>query len=107
MLIKNKFRHNCKKIMNHYGLSSQLLKTIEELDELREAIFDFIDKDERTLTESNGKQITVKEHLIEEMADVEVMLFQLEYALDCTKQENVVKLNKTNRQLKRIKEEGV
>ena len=107
MLIKNKFRRNCKKIMNHYGLSSQLLKTIEELDELREAIFDFIDKDERTLTESNGKHITVKEHLIEEMADVEVMLFQLEYALDCTKQENVVKLNKTNRQLKRIKEEGV
>lgn len=51
-----------RKIANHYGLEAQKEKTIEELEELIEAI---------------KKNDT--ENMIEEMADVTIMIYQLNY----------------------------
>lgn len=53
-------------IINHYGKENQIRKAIEELDELKEA-----------LNENH-----TKDHIIEEMADVLVMLTQLALIYD-------------------------
>lgn len=53
-------------IINHYGKEHQIRKAIEELDELKEA-----------LNENH-----TKDHIIEEMADVLVMLTQLALIYD-------------------------
>ena len=53
-------------IINHYGKDNQIRKAIEELDELKEA-----------LNENH-----TKDHIIEEMADVLVMLTQLALIYD-------------------------
>lgn len=53
-------------IIEHYGKDNQIRKAIEELDELKEA-----------LNENH-----TKDHIIEEMADVLVMLTQLALIYD-------------------------
>ena len=53
-------------IINHYGKENQIRKAVEELDELKEA-----------LNENH-----TKDHIIEEMADVLVMLTQLALIYD-------------------------
>lgn len=53
-------------IIEHYGKDNQIRKVIEELDELKEA-----------LNENH-----TKDHIIEEMADVLVMLTQLALIYD-------------------------
>lgn len=79
-------------IAHHYGLESQLNQTTEECGELITAINKF-------------KRYGDVEHLIEEMADVEVMLDQLKYLLKCEDSIHDIKEYKINRQLKRIDEE--
>lgn len=53
-------------IIEHYGKENQIRKAIEELDELKEAL------------EENH----IKDHIIEEMSDVLVMLTQLALIYD-------------------------
>lgn len=84
---------NIEKIAVHYGLLHQLGKTIEELDELRRAIFGIL-KGSDTL-----------EHLQEEIADVKIMLAQIQFLLG---QDSVVadyEVKKISRQLGRIEKE--
>ena len=77
-----------KHIADHYGLKHQLGKCKEELGELIEAIDSF---DERAI--------------IEEVADVEIMLSQIKYLRDIPdEQVDVVKKYKIQRQLRRIKD---
>lgn len=82
------------KIADHYGLHHQLMKTVEELNELSLECAKSWDK----------RSITV--NLISELADVEVMLSQIKY-LGKIEQSDIdeVKAYKINRQLKRIAEE--
>lgn len=79
----------CKIIFSHYGEEHQKKQLIQELGELIVAIT----KDDL-------------ENVIEEMADVEVMLdqFKINYPKINNKIDTVM-LNKVNRQLRRIKEE--
>ena len=79
----------CKMIFSHYGEEHQKKQLIQELGELIVAIT----KDDL-------------ENVIEEMADVEVMLdqFKINYPKINNKIDTAM-LNKVNRQLRRIKEE--
>ena len=79
-----------KKILDHYGAENQIRKTIEELDELKEAL--------------EGGHNT--EHILEECADVMIMLNQLSWIYDFDKEmTNVMMEYKIERTLLRIREE--
>lgn len=75
------------KIAEHYGLK-QFDKTLEELDELAEAI--------------NERDI---QHMTEEIADVEIMTAQLKMLLDAESDVEQMKRFKVDRQLRRMEAE--
>ena len=78
-----------KYIADHYGLEHQIGKCKEELGELIEAIDSL---DERAI--------------IEEIADVEIMISQIKYLRDIPdEQVDVIKKYKISRQLTRIAKE--
>ena len=82
------------KIINHFGLRNQLKKLNEECYELIEAITDYEDDYAR-----NG----TKENIIEEMADVMVLLRQFQGHYNITDIDIAFKmLYKTNRTIERI-----
>lgn len=81
--------NDLKFIANHYGLKHQLVKCKEELVELIEAL--------------GGSSDT---HIVEEIADVEIMLSQIKYLRDIPdEQVDVIKQYKISRQLTRIAKE--
>ena len=83
-----------KKIANHYGLHKQLRQTVEEMAELTQVIC----KAERYDLDM------VRDHLAEEVADVSIMIEQLEYLLG----DNLIakiREEKIKRQLERISNE--
>ncbi|WP_455048026.1 hypothetical protein [Mogibacterium diversum] len=75
-------------IANHYGLEHQLGKCKEELGELLEAIDSAND-----------------EAIIEEIADVEIMTYQLKHLMCADRVVDLYKDYKIARQLRRIAEE--
>lgn len=80
-----------KKIANHYGLRRQLWQTVEETAELTQVIC----KTERYDMD------TVRDHLVEEVADVSIMIDQIVYLLG----DNMIakiREEKIKRQLERI-----
>ena len=79
-----------KRLACHYRLCNQLKKCLEELGELQEAIEGYIDVND------------TKDHVIEEIADVEVMTAQLQLLLDAEEEVERVKEFKINRQIERI-----
>ena len=92
------------KIINHYGVLHQLKYFQSEVFELNEAIIKQVyDKYLHCSVEDES----LKEHITEEIADVQVMLdqFRLYYDIDL---EEVKKIGryKVNRQLERIKNEN-
>ena len=76
-------------IAHHYGLESQLNQTTEECGELITAINKF-------------RRFGNKDTLYEEKADVEIMLGQLKYLLNCEHFVADMKEDKLNRQLHRM-----
>ena len=89
------------KIANHYGLQRQLEKFGEELAELDEAYSKYMAK----LNQCN-EDISL-EPLIDELADVKIMIAQMEYLLECEKEVADRVEFKLERQLDRMKVEGV
>ena len=92
------------KIINHYGVMPQLKYIHSEYFELDEAIISYENdpevRDEET--EENYKR-----NIAEELADVMVMLKQLQYYYEISdKQIEDIMNFKIDRQLKRIKEEN-
>lgn len=83
---------NLTKVSEYFGSEKQLLKLVEELDELKEAIINFTD----------GKD--TKEHVIEEIADVENLLYQITDLWDCSNFLNIVKDYKAARTVWRLSE---
>jgi NTP pyrophosphatase (non-canonical NTP hydrolase) len=82
-----------KKIANHYGLRRQLWQTVEETAELTQVIC----KAERYDLD------TVRDHLVEEVADVSIMIEQLEYLLGDSRITQI-KAEKIERQKRRIED---
>lgn len=93
-----------KIIADHYGYESQSRQCIEEMAELTQAINKF------WRACGNG-QATEKdvgeclENIQEEIADVQIMLWQIEYLLSAENMIEEMIEKKLNRQLKRIEEE--
>ena len=90
-----------KIIAEHYGYEAQSRQCIEEMAELMQAI----NKLWRSighgqLTEKSFKECL--ENLTEEMADVQIMLWQMEYLLLSGQEVNQMIEKKLDRQLERI-----
>ena len=86
--MKKQTEQYIQKIAEYYGLDNQLNKTIEECAELIQALV----------------KLESRENTIEEIADVQIMLKQMLYLLDCEKEVEKVMEYKINRQLERIKQ---
>lgn len=84
-----------RNIAEHYGLRKQMRQTIEEMAELTQVIC----KAERYDLD------TVRDHLVEEVADVSIMIDQLEYLLGDSRIAQI-KAEKIERQKRRIEDAG-
>lgn len=84
-----------RNIAEHYGLRVQMRQLIEEMAELTQVIC----KSERYDLD------TVREHLVEEVADVEVVLEQVDYLLGDSRIAQI-KAEKIARQKRRIEDAG-
>lgn len=80
-----------KTIADYYGLRSQMRQLIEEMAELTQVIC----KAERYDLD------TVRDHLVEEIADVEIVLEQVDYLLGDSEVQRI-KAEKIARQKRRI-----
>ena len=87
--------NDLSRIAEHYGLRVQMRQLVEEMAELTQVIC----KSERYDLE------TVRDHLVEELADVDVVLSQVKYLLGDNAFEKI-RNEKIERQLKRIEMEG-
>jgi len=94
------------KIVNHYGIRKQLKYFQSEIFELDEAIIDYENYEELVDIEKNTKK-DLKSHIVEEIADVTVMLKQFQYYYDISDEEieNIMNF-KIERQLERIEKEN-
>lgn len=93
-------REDCLKIIDHYGINHQQRKLAEEVFELQEAIFaNWYDIDGVT-------NVGYVEHIREEIADVIVILKQIQYYYEIPDEEieDVMKY-KVQRTLKRMEKE--
>ena len=91
-------KENLMKIINNYGIMEQLKYIHSEYFELDEAIINY----EWTKYVNDNKK-----HIVEELADVMVMLKQFQYYYGINDEEIEEIINyKIERQLNRIKEEG-
>lgn len=87
-------REKMMQIADHYGYGGQSRQLIEEMAELTVAI------------NKKWRDDTVgTESIIEEIADVEIMLEQIKYLLGCDWEVFKTKLTKVDRQIARIKDE--
>lgn len=85
---------NLKTIAEHYGLRHQLMKLVEELNELA------------LECAKSYREDSITVNLINEIADVEVMLAQIKYLAKIEQSDiDEVKLYKIKRQLGRIAKE--
>lgn len=83
-------------LINHYGTLNQKLIAIEEMAELQKAIVKHI----RQESEENINSV------IEEIADVQVMLEQLKMIFSCRTKIDEIMDAKIDRQIKRIMDES-
>lgn len=90
-------KQQCKQIFEQYGEENQLEKLKEELNELYEAVVDF----QENQSEAN------RNHLAEELADVEIVSKQVKSAVAGDELVNQFIQYKLNRQLKRIENENL
>lgn len=91
-------------IANHYGYDAQSRQCIEEMAELTQAI----NKWWRVCGNGQNTEKSIAEcryNLVEEIADVFIMLCQLEYLLDLELEVSKMSTKKLDRTLERIKEE--
>ena len=84
-----------KLIINHYGLTNQLKKLSEEVYELQEAI----------LLDVNDEESF--KHILEERADVEILLSQIDLYFDINYSDLIGEMvKKVKRQIERIDNEN-
>ena len=102
-------KENLLKIIQHYGVNAQQRQFAEETFELQEAITMY--EQERSLKDLLdikivGSDVSKKQHIAEEIADVMVMLNQFKAYYDIPNEMILVFMRgKVNRQLERIKNE--
>lgn len=80
-----------KNALKHYGANSQRIVAIEEMSELIKELCKVARCEENIA------------HIAEEIADVRIMLDQMEILFDCRKQVELMESEKLERLLKRMK----
>jgi len=95
------------KALNTYGVENEMIKTVEELSELSQALCKSLIRlnytKEKTSLEDDLKFV---DNIFEEMADVEIMLEQCKIMFQCGKEVNKWKQKKIERLERRLREEG-
>lgn len=98
-------KENLLKIINHYGLMEQLKYIHSEYFELDEAILNYENYEDLVDIEEGTKN-SLKIDIIGEIADIMVMLKQVQYYYDISDEDVEAVMNyKIGRQLDRIKGE--
>lgn len=91
-----------QKAINTYGLQNQIIKTVEELSELSQAICKAVVR----LNQPNGATLTDDlksvDNIFEKMADVEIMIAQCKIMFQCEKEVQVWKDKKLARLQSRL-----
>lgn len=91
------------KAINTYGVENQMIKTVEELSELSQALCKSIVRlnytKEKTSLEDDLKSV---DNIFEEIADVEIMLEQCKIMFQCDKEVNEWKQEKIKRLERRL-----
>lgn len=94
-----------KQIAMHYGLFAQIWQTTEECAELIKALSKYnraTGQGHPTIEDVD----TAIYNVVEEIADVEIMLSQLKYLFDCESAVEKVKIKKIERTLERMRSEN-
>lgn len=95
------------KAINTYGVENQMIKTVEELSELSQALCKSLIRlnytKEKISLEDDLKSV---DNIFEEMADVEIMLEQCKIMFQCDKEVNKWKHKKIERLEKRLEGEN-
>lgn len=100
-----------QKIADTYGYNSQSRMLIEEMAELTKALCKAwrikrsVDTDEQ-IKELVEEMQKARANVIEEIADVEIMIAQIKYLMQCNHEVIQVREQKIARQLERIKQGG-
>lgn len=94
-----------QKAINTYGVKNQMIKTVEELSELSQALCKSLVRlnytKEKTSLEDDLKSV---DNIFKEMADVEIMLEQCKMMFQCDKEVNRWKQKKIERFERRMGE---
>ena len=95
-----------EKIAKHYGFANQASQLVEEMAELTKALSKMRRSNrDNALIETDGEFYTIEERaVIEEIADVSVMIEQIKYLLNCEGLVACIMRDKIVRQLKRMEE---
>ena len=97
---EEEYKKSIAAIVEHYGFNCQSRQLFEEMGELTVAINKWWRCD-GSLEECSAKRANI----VEEIADVQIMLDQMIYFLCCPKRVKEVKQEKIIRQLKRMESE--
>ena len=103
---QEEYQNNIMEMAKHYGYESQSRQLIEEMAELTVAINKLwrVEKfcDRKNIMDVKGFSYLETKEIIEEIADVEIMLSQIKYLLGCQDEVEHEKERKILRQLERI-----
>ena len=91
------------KAINTYGVENQLIKTVEELSELSQALCKSLIRLNYTKEKISLESVN---NIFEEMADVEIMLEQCKIMFQCDKEVNEWKHKKIKRLERRLEGEN-
>lgn len=100
-------QNDIEKIASHYGYEPQSRQLIEEMAELTQAInklWRYKNKAHKDICDEVAIDV-IKENMVEEIADVQIMLWQILYLLGAQDKVEPIIERKVNRQLERIKAE--
>ncbi len=89
-----------QKAINTYRVENQMIKTVEELSELSQALCKILTS---KFTDDNSE---IFENIFEEIADVEIMLEQCKIMFQCDKEVNKWKQEKIERLERRLEGEN-
>ena len=90
-------------IADHYGTTIQMHQLIEEMAELTQAISKYFRINGLGQPVPDYKRTAVEQNLIEELADVKLLLEQVIYLFDCDQEVLEVMKTKINRTIERMK----
>lgn len=91
------------KAINTYGVENQMIKTVEELSELSQALCKSLIRLNYTKEKISLESV---DNIFEEMADVEIMLEQCKIMFQCDKEVNELKHKKIERLERRLEGEN-